>query len=171
MTGVQTCALPILLSVGRQIERLDTLAHALGLAFRNRVHETEEGFSLVLGLFDSLITYRAQFQGRREVLPLLHLLVRDTDNPRSLAWVARTMRERLRKLARQEAQWADKVTCDLPVPESWSLAELAVADGGGDFARLIELLEQCSAGARRLSDDIGRQLFARVGSPDRTVWQ
>lgn len=160
-----------LLSVGRQIERLDTLAHALGLAFGHRVHETEEGFSLILGLFDSLITYRAQFQGRREVLPLLHLVVRDTDNPRSLAWVARTMRERLRKLARQEASWADQVTSDLPVPENWSLDELAVADAQGEHVRLIELLEQCSAGARRLSDDIGRQLFARVASSDHTVWQ
>jgi uncharacterized alpha-E superfamily protein len=80
-----------LLSVGRQIERLDMLSHALGLGFDLKVHEADDGFALLLGMFDSVITYRAQIQGRREVLPLLHLLTIDTDNPRSLAWVARTM--------------------------------------------------------------------------------
>jgi hypothetical protein len=43
----------------------------------------DDGFALLLGLFDSTITYRAQFQARREVPPLLHLLAMDTDNPRS----------------------------------------------------------------------------------------
>jgi len=61
------------------------LSHALAQGFALHVHEADDGFTLLLRLFDSLITYRAQFQARREVLPLLHLLVQDTDNPRSLA--------------------------------------------------------------------------------------
>jgi uncharacterized circularly permuted ATP-grasp superfamily protein/uncharacterized alpha-E superfamily protein len=160
-----------LLSVGRQIERLHMLAHALALGFEHRVHEADDGFALLLSLFDSVITYRAQFQARREVLPLLHLLVMDTDNPRSLAWVARTLRDRLRKLARQDTPWAQQVTADFILPEDWPFARLAITDPAGRHALLIDTLQQCCADARRLSDEIGRHLFAHVEAPDRRVWQ
>ena len=159
-----------LLSVGRQLERLHMLSHALRLGFEHRVHETDDGFLLLLGLFDSVITYRARFQARREALPLLHLLVLDTDNPRSLAWVARTLRDRLRKLARHDAAWADSVTAKLAMPEDWPLARLAQADVLGRHEALIEALQQCGAACDSLSDEIGRRLFAHVDSPDRTVW-
>ena len=160
-----------LLSVGRQIERLDMLAHALAKGFELKVHEADDGFALLLGIFDSVITYRAQFQARREVLPLLHLLVTDTDNPRSLAWVARTMRDRLRKLARHDPLWVAEVSAGLPDPEGWDLAELARTDDDGRHTVLITALRQCSSAARQLSDEIGRRLFVHVASPDRTVWQ
>ena len=160
-----------LLSVARQIERLDTLSHALALGFELKLHESDEGFNLLLGLFDSLITYRAQFQGRREVLPLLHLLVKDTDNPRSLAWVARTMRDRLRKLTRHDPAWLDEVTHGLNLPEEWPLASLATADSAGRHQALIDALHRCSENAGQLSDQIGRRLFAHVEGRERTVWQ
>ncbi len=160
-----------LLSVGRQIERLHMLSHALALGFEHRVHEADDGFALLLSLFDSVITYRAQFQARREVLPLLHLLVMDTDNPRSLAWVARTLRDRLRKLARQDAPWAQQATAEFILPEDWPFARLAVTDAAGRHTLLIDTLQQCCTDARRLSDEIGRHLFAHVEAPDRRVWQ
>ncbi|MEN9889756.1 MAG: hypothetical protein RLY78_51 [Pseudomonadota bacterium] len=160
-----------LLSVGRQIERLEMLSHALATGFRRRVHTADDGFAVLLGLFDSLITYRAQFQARREVLPLLHLLVLDTDNPRSLAWVARTTRDRLRKLARHDPLWVDRVLADMPAPEHWDLATLGMAGEDGDHPALLQALEGCCDAARRLSDEIGRHLFVHVASPERTVWQ
>ncbi len=160
-----------LLSVGRQIERLDTLADTLATAFEAGAHDTDEGFGLILNLFENVITYRAQFQGRREVLPLLSLLVFDTDNPRSLAWVARTMRDRLRKLAREEGDWADEVLADAPDPSAWSLEAIGTPDTDGRYRALISALRDCMSGARRLSDHIGRKLFAHVESAHRTVWQ
>jgi uncharacterized circularly permuted ATP-grasp superfamily protein/uncharacterized alpha-E superfamily protein len=160
-----------LLSVGRHVERLQMLSHALALGFEHRVHRQDDGFVLLLGLFDSVITYRAQFQTRREVLPMLHLLVMDTDNPRSLAWVARAMGDRLRKLARHAETWLAEVSPGLPEPEHWPVAALAQADLHGRHAALIDTLLQCSGAARKLSDEIGRHLFAHVESPDRTVWQ
>ena len=160
-----------LLSIGRQVERLDMLSHALALGFEHRVHEADDGFELLLDLFDSVITYRAQFQARREVLPLLHLLVMDTDNPRSLAWVARTLRDRLRKLALQDTKWATAVTAELIPPEEWPFARLASTDAAGRHSLLISALQQCCSETRKLSDEIGRQLFAHVGSVYRRVWQ
>jgi len=105
------------------------------------------------------------------VLPLLHLLVLDTDNPRSLAWVARTMRDRLRKLARHDPAWGSEVTASLSLPEHWRLADLATTDAHGHHSPLIEQLQHCAGGACRLSDEIGRHLFAHVESTERTVWQ
>lgn len=156
-------------SVGRQIERLDTLCHALARGFELKLHSTDEGFALLLSLFDSLITYRARFQARRELLPLLHLLVQDTDNPRSLAWVARTLRDRLRKLARDDAVWAEEVSAALPMPEAWSIDDYAVVDDDGVPRRMILALHDCVDTVRAMSDAIGRKLFAHVA--DHNVWQ
>jgi uncharacterized alpha-E superfamily protein len=161
-----------LLSVGRQIERLDFLAHTLATGFEHGLHQRDDGFALLLGLFDSTITYRAQFQARREVPPLLHLLVHDTDNPRALAWVARTLRDRLRKLARHEPLWANEMTQALPRPEDWPLEALAAPDPAtGQHDALIATLRECSAQALALSDALGRRLFSHVGAVDRAVWQ
>lgn len=159
-----------LLSVGRQIERLDTLSHALAVSFEAGLMRSDEGFALVLALFDSTITYRARYQARREVLPLLHLLVLDADNPRSIAWVARTMRERLLKLARHDPAWAEAVGAQLPRPEDWRLSSLCEAVQG-HFVEVESRLRECSEAALALSSEIGRHLFSHVGSADRTVWQ
>ncbi len=160
-----------LLSVGRQIERLDMLSFALSLAFRSRLHELDDGFSLLLGLFDSTITYRAQFQARREVPPMLHLLVLDTENPRSLGWVARTLRERLIKLARHDVEWAHGVCEGLPQPHRWDLAALCRTNAKGEHEHLLKDLKACCDGSQRLSNDISRRLFSHVGLTDQAVWQ
>ncbi len=158
-----------LLSVGRQIERLHFLADALQQGFKARVAASDEGFALLLALFDSTITYRAQFQSRREVPPLLHLLVMDHDNPRSLAWVARTMRDRFRKLARHEPVWSSTLAAQMPNPDDWSLA--ALAQGEPDYPALQSLLDECGAQALSLSLQISQRLFAHVETPERRIWQ
>ena len=160
-----------LLSVGRQIERLDFLSNALIEGFGHGLPGRDDGFALLLGLFDSTITYRAQFQGRREVPPLLHLLVHDTDNPRSLAWVARTMRERFMKLARHQAAWAGDAAIPLPHPEDWPLDLISAPGADGTHAVLLARLKHCAEQAQALSTQISRRLFSHVGSQDRMVWQ
>jgi uncharacterized alpha-E superfamily protein len=160
-----------LLSVGRQIERLDTLCHALACGLEAGLADSDEGFNLLLGLFDSIITYRARFQGRREMLPLLDLLVFDTDSTRSLAWVVRTLRDRLRKLARHDGAWAYEVTDPLPAPETWSIEQMAELDADGRPIELIAALHRTVSAVRELSDAIGNHLFAHVSGADRSVWQ
>ena len=155
-----------LLSIGRQVERLDFHADVLAEAFEQGLALTEDGFALLLGVFDSTITYRAQFQARREALPLLHLLVHNTDNPRSLAWVARTLRERFAKLARHDPGWAADITAELPVPEGWPLAELA-APG----PVLVDRLRRAAAQAGELSSLISQRYFAHVIGSEQRVWQ
>ena len=123
-----------LLSVGRQTERLDFLTQALMLGLQMDLPERNDGFGLLLGLFDSTITYRARFQARRELPPLLQLLVLEPDNPRSLAGVARTLRDRVTRLARHEAKWVQRVLDELPTPDEWSLETLCAQDDDGRHA-------------------------------------
>lgn len=154
-----------LLSIGRQLERLSFHAEVLAETFAQDLALTEDGFALLLGVFDSTITYRAQFQARREAAPLLHLLVHNTDNPRSLAWVARTMRERFVKLARHDPAWAADVAGRLPQPESWPLAELAASG-----PLLVEHLRRAAAQAGELSSLISQRYFAHVMGGEQRVW-
>jgi uncharacterized alpha-E superfamily protein len=66
-----------LLSIGRHIERLTTLAQAMRQAFEScSVHE-HAGFEALVALFDSTITFHAQYQQRRDMPALLDLLVID----------------------------------------------------------------------------------------------
>ncbi len=87
-----------LLSMGRHIERLDFLAGALALAIDTRLLKEQAGFDAVLQLFDSTISFHAQYQQSRTPQALVELLVTSPDNPRSLAWVAQTLRSRLLRI-------------------------------------------------------------------------
>jgi uncharacterized circularly permuted ATP-grasp superfamily protein/uncharacterized alpha-E superfamily protein len=160
-----------LLSVGRQTERLDFLAQALMLGVQLDLPAREDGFALLLNLFDSTITYRAQFQARRELPPLLHLLVLEPDNPRSLAGVTHTLRDRLTRLARHESRWVQRVLDELPAPEDWSLEALCAADEAGGHPALLASLQGLGERNRAVSAEIGRRLFSHVGPGDHTVWQ
>ncbi|PTT87604.1 hypothetical protein DBR42_11345, partial [Pelomonas sp. HMWF004] len=155
-----------LLSIGRQIERLSFHAEVLAETFAQDLALSEDGFALLLGVFDSTITYRAQFQARREAPPLLHLLVHDTENPRALAWVARTLRDRFAKLARHDPTWAADIAAGLPVPEAWPLAELS-APG----PLLVDRLREAAAQAGELSSLISQRYFAHVLDAGQRVWQ
>jgi uncharacterized circularly permuted ATP-grasp superfamily protein/uncharacterized alpha-E superfamily protein len=160
-----------LLSVGRQTERLDFLAQALTLGVQLDLPARDDGFALLLELFDSTITYRAQFQARRELPPLLHLLVLELDNPRSLAGVARTLRDRVTRLARHEAAWVQRALGELPAPDEWSLEALCAQDDDGRHATLLSSLRTLGERTRALSAEVGRRLFSHVGPGDHTVWQ
>ena len=160
-----------LLSVGRQTERLDFLAHALALGVERNLPAIDDGFMLLLALFDSTITYRAQFQARRELPPLLQLLVLEPDNPRSLAGVAHTLRDRVSRLARHEGRWAQKVLMDLPMPDDWSLEALCALDDQGQHGALVGSLRHLSDRTLTLSAEVSRRLFSHVGPIDHTVWQ
>lgn len=149
-----------LLSVGRHIERMDYLAQVLDIGLAHGLPDLDEGAAALLQLFDATITFRAQFQGRREVLPLLHLLVHDADSPRSLAWVASTLKNRLRRLAHHDPDWAEAWAQRLPNPASWLLPE-SLADQQG-VAALREALRVASAQMAGLSDAIAQRLFAHI---------
>lgn len=115
-----------LLSIGRHIERLGFFAQALDLAFSTDAVHDNSGFEAVLALFDSTITFHAQYQQSREVAALLDLLVMNPGNPRSLGWVLQSLNGRLDKLSASQPgrDTPSSLTPWLPAPSAWSLEDL-----------------------------------------------
>jgi len=177
MTGAQTDRMTRddgwqLLSIGRLIERLHTLAVALVHGFETGAVFEEGGFAAVVALFDSTITFHAQYQQRRDIPALLDLLVLDRDNPRSLGWVTQTLRGRLDKLAGSTPDAPPDLAPDLPDPCSWALGELCGGAEAGETAnkdrpqyeQLTALLAQCGSAALELSDTLSRRYFSHATS-------
>jgi uncharacterized alpha-E superfamily protein len=126
MTGAQTDRMTrdsgwLLLSSGRFVERLAFLSQVMSEAFEADVVHDSGGFDALVALFDSTITYRARYQQHRDVEALLELLVWERENPRSLAWVAQTLRSRLKRLCTLADPDGDPcgLTDLLPSPANW----------------------------------------------------
>jgi uncharacterized alpha-E superfamily protein len=151
-----------LLSIGRHVERLSTLATAMARALSTQALHTEGGLRAVLSLFDSTITYQARFQQRRDLGAVLELLVQDGDNPRSLAWVTQTLRWRLDRL--QAGRSPEPLSALLPDPAQWSLGSLCNvrADQKHDEAALQAQCSALAQAAWTLSDQIGRRCFSHA---------
>lgn len=174
MTGAQTDRMTRddgwrLLSTGRHLERLAFLAQALACAFETGAVQDEGGFEALVALFDSTITFHAQYQQRHDIPALLDLLVLDGDNPRSLAWVAQTLRNRLARLAGTPRGVVPVMALPVPDPAGWTLEALCVRDAQGRHAALLELLQQCVDAAYRLSDDLTARYFAHSGEDRASV--
>ncbi|WP_210546438.1 circularly permuted type 2 ATP-grasp protein [Rhodoferax sp. PAMC 29310] len=160
-----------LLSIGRHIERLSFLANALFCGFDTGSIESDGGFDAMLSLFDSTITFHAQFQQNRDLPALIDLLVLDRDNPRSLNWVAHTLRGRLAKLAGSEPGQLSALSLRVPDPNRHGLAPLCETkpreqDESGSvngqqdyYFALNELMLQCSAASNKVSDAISTTYF------------
>jgi uncharacterized circularly permuted ATP-grasp superfamily protein/uncharacterized alpha-E superfamily protein len=172
-----------LLSIGRHIERLATLALAMRQAFETRSVDDQAGFEALVALFDSTITFHAHYQQRRDVVALLDLLMLNRDNPRSLAWVLDTLRARLRKLEQGDPDFAALLVNSLPDPATWDLAALseydvtAPAPAGSapvpatppPHALLLSVLSQCEASAKLLSDALSQRHFSHADTSNRSL--
>jgi uncharacterized circularly permuted ATP-grasp superfamily protein/uncharacterized alpha-E superfamily protein len=167
ITGAQTDRLTRddgwrLLTIGRQLERLEALAGALTVLFESGAIAHEGGFDLALSMFDSSITYRALYQRRFELPPLLDLLVREPANPRSLACVAGALRTELAALPGAQASG---LLAHVSPPELWpSLSVLCTHDDAGRPAELLNLVDALGAGSLALSDAIGARFFSHAGT-------
>lgn len=174
MTGAQTDRMTRddawrLLSIGRHIERLAFLSSTLTAGFENgAVHEVA-GFEAMVALFDSTITFHARYQQRRDVATLVDLLVLDSDNPRSLAWVTQTLRGRIARLAGSAPGKLTALSYELPDPDSWTLAHLCEPDSAADYPALADLFAGIETAAYHVSDAIGIRYFTLTYESLRSV--
>jgi len=156
-----------LMTIGRYIERLGTLARVLQLAFTTDALGRDDGHDFILQLFDSTITYRALYQRRLEVLPLIDLLVQESANPRSLGGIARRLSNQIERLG---APGADDLQAYLPAVAQWpELGELAATDAEGRHARLLEFTARLVKGSHALSDAISARYFSHAFAEFRAV--
>jgi uncharacterized circularly permuted ATP-grasp superfamily protein/uncharacterized alpha-E superfamily protein len=156
-----------LLTIGRQLERLGTLSRALQVMFDTGAAGRDNGFDLVLQLFDSTITYRALYQRRLEPVPLIDLLVQEQANPRSLRGVARRLGEQLERLG---APGGRELAQHLPSQQDWPTLEALFRAAEHDpAAALLEFCGRLVQGTRALSDAIGARYFSHASAHYRTV--
>ncbi|MET0312284.1 MAG: circularly permuted type 2 ATP-grasp protein [Burkholderiaceae bacterium] len=171
MTGAQTDRMTRddgwrLLSIGRHIERLGFLSSALQHAFETGAVHDEGGFEALVALFDSTITFHAQYQQRRDLPALLDLLVLDRDNPRSLGWVAQTLRGRLARLAGSAPGEMGELSHHVPDPALWTLEGVTGPEGEKNLAAL---LDTCAGAAYGISDEITSLYFSHSGEHGQSV--
>jgi uncharacterized circularly permuted ATP-grasp superfamily protein/uncharacterized alpha-E superfamily protein len=175
-----------LLSIGRHIERLAFLSSSLSCALRCGSLESEGGFDAMIELFDNAITFHAQFQQSRDMAALIDLLVIDRDNPRSVSWVAHTLRGRLAKLAGSDPTELSALSLKVPNPNAWGLAQLCermpdlatplqetlpgmTAATAPRYDLLRELLRQCNVAAFAVSEEISATYFTHSGQANRSL--
>jgi len=149
-----------LLAIGRQVERLVTLAGSLQVMFETQQALSEQGFELMLQLADSVITYRARHQRWQHPVALVELLVRDHANPRSLACVVRTLRQ---ELAQMPAPHGEELLSRFAPTTQWpSIEALTTAGADGHMHTLLEQVEALAAAGIGLSEAIGSRFFSHA---------
>ena len=173
LTGAQTDRMTRddgwrLLSIGRHIERLDFLAHALHSAIETQCVQSQAGFDAVLALFDSTISFHAQYQQSRTLGALLELLLTHTDNPRALGWVAQTLRGRLARMGHLANGATETLSHQIPVLTDIDLLRLA-PDGRHHSPALIQLLNDCRQTARSVSDQLNSLFFSHSDESQQSV--
>ena len=174
MTGAQTDRMTRddgwrLLSMGRHIERLFTLAEALAEAFDTGAVKSDIGFSLVLGLFDSTITYRSRYLQQRDPQALFELLALDHDNPRSLAWIAQTLASRIAKLTETPSGTVPSMLTHFDLPHRWKAAAVIPLTNDRDTEAIVGLLRKVSLDSTAISDALSQRYFTHAHAADQAV--
>lgn len=158
-----------MLSLGRQVERMATLGAALASAFARGVVNDDAGFSLLLSLFDSTITYRSRYQQHRDAYALVELLVLEDENPRSLLWMSNTIMGRLGRLPGiPAAAWQSDGELD-GMPHRWDARQLLALADAHEHQALAAIIAQSAQAAQRLSDRLTQQYFVHAHALTQSV--
>ncbi len=158
------------LVLGRRMERLAHLAGVAGAVLGFPAEAREESLEWLLEAANSIVTFRARYRRTPELLPVLHLVVLDGENPHAVVF-------QVRELLRNLAASAEELAAPMPDADLRGLAlalsavDLAAfeAEDGASVepacAALGKLLSDVRAGAFRLSDDLHRRFFSHAGTP------
>ena len=123
----------------------------------------------MLELFDSVITYRARYQRREDLLALTDMLVLDSTNPRALAGVLRRLRHEVAKLP-GGADATQALLAELPDDGAGlTLEQLRGADDAHIAGVLCALGTTLSDSAARLADGVGTRYFTLAQGQDQRV--
>ena len=159
-----------LLTIGRQIERLSAMSNALAVTLARDALQHEKSFGLLLGLFDSTITYRSLYQRRQELPALLDLLVFDEDNPRALASMLHVLRTEVARLPDTGTETARDLLALFPHEDIGAdFKKIVMCDASGRYGALFALTRQFDVLARQLSSSISLRYFSHAGDLWRSI--
>jgi uncharacterized alpha-E superfamily protein len=161
-----------LLMLGRHLERTQFLCDVLRLRLATEQQSEQTDLEWLLGINGSTVDYRARYMSTPQLSSTLDLLIRDNENPRSLAFQRDAMQSLLAALGASL-----HVTTDTALNEP--LAELCDLDFGlleGDgpgasYARrkLGDALEAVGDAAMGMADRLSNRHFAHVKSDMQVV--
>ncbi len=162
-----------LLSLGRHIERLGFLSECLEQAIAHQalanLPDDDACFLGLLVLFDSTITFRAQYQQSREISALIELLVADSENPRSIAWVAQSLRHRFEKITKSHAgPDADLEPLQHLLPDDQAFAAQPAAVCA-ELDSLKAMLARSRQAAWQVSDIASARYFSHIHAQDVSI--
>ena len=158
-----------LLFVGRQIERLTTLANALLLGLNTKAVHDAAGFAVALDLFDSTISFHARYQRSSELQALIEHVVTNQQNPRSLALVTQDLNNRLQHLHRHDRSGAEDLSLRLRILNSEDLPAFFETSNAGVLSPLQAYLSQSIESSNDLSQQIGLRHFTHTGEVRQSV--
>jgi uncharacterized circularly permuted ATP-grasp superfamily protein/uncharacterized alpha-E superfamily protein len=147
------------LSIGRRLERLQSMSLTLSLALAHARDRKDSDLDWLLEVADSIITYRSRYMSRPEWLPVLDLLVLDESNPRSLRFQILGLYDYLVRLSETFGP------CEAESLEPL-IARLHALDAADDLRpggkTLPALLADLQRLAHTLSDRLSMRFFSHV---------
>ena len=152
MTGVQTCALPILLLA----------------TFGDAPFDLDPAMQTLLQVADSSITYRSRYFTTLRPEYVLDLLLKDIANPRSLQFQLQGLVDHLRNLPGYDVDPAPPplrlAEAALHRVRNGSVADLAARDKDGNMPPLEDLLRQLKGELYDISEALTELHFSHVTS-------
>jgi uncharacterized circularly permuted ATP-grasp superfamily protein/uncharacterized alpha-E superfamily protein len=160
------------LEAGRRLERGANLATLLRSTLTALASETEETLVVeaVLGVTDSLITYRRRYQAGTRIGALLDLVFQDETNPRSLAYQLLKLERLVTQMPRTEHLGgrtpAQKLVLrSLTGVRLVEIDQLVQPDAGGKRTALEGVLGTVSKELAAISDALTAQYFRHEEQP------
>ncbi|MEA3277851.1 MAG: circularly permuted type 2 ATP-grasp protein [Pseudomonadota bacterium] len=161
------------LEAGRRLERGSSLATLLQTTLVPVSAENEETMLVeaVLGVTDSLITYRRRYQGGTRIGALLDLVFQDESNPRSLAYQLVTLERLVGEMPRMElaggrTQAEKLVLKGLTEVRLAEIDPLVRPDGEGRLREALDaMLETVGTELAAISNALTAQYFAHEEQP------
>jgi uncharacterized alpha-E superfamily protein len=155
------------LDIGRRIERALQTCELLRSSLGSAADELEACLQVLLQIADSSITYRRRYTTILQTDLVLHLLVADESNPRSIGFQLATLLHQINRLQEKE-QAADSSTeralalKALNSVRSSRMDEIGARDSDGGFAALEMLSVELKTTLWTLSDSLTFQYFTNL---------
>ncbi|WP_292835325.1 circularly permuted type 2 ATP-grasp protein [Microbacterium sp.] len=151
-----------MIEAGRHLERSLQVCHLLtaGLLDARNARRDRDVLEAVLTASESIVTHRRRYRGSMRVEDVLDLLLRDQDNPRSVAFCLAELRTHLAAMpASTGSTRAERLLDHLETRlQETELTELAGVTAGRR-EHLAEFLAEVSVQLEQLSDAIGHLHF------------
>jgi uncharacterized circularly permuted ATP-grasp superfamily protein/uncharacterized alpha-E superfamily protein len=154
-----------LLSIGRRIERLQFSAQLLEQHLSDEAAARPRHVEWLLEACDSLRVYRPRYAAPPRLGPMLDLLIRDADHPRSLVFQVHAVARDLTALALSRAAGETEQLAE-PAPAVTDADLMALerhdADARGVRVTLLRRLRALREAAEQLSDRLSMRYFSHT---------